>query len=214
MQVLVVEDHQVLAEALSGALATHPSIDVAGTAGTLAEAYRHVETTPPDIALMDVRLPDGDGAAGTADVLVRAPDTQVVILSAVTGIEMMARAVEAGAAGFVAKSEPLDTLTSAILRVHAGEALFPPETLRQVASHLREARQRPGSDLTPREVEVLALLASGIATDDIADRLVVSVHTVRNHIRNVLAKLHAHTKLEAVAIAVRERLVDVPERRA
>lgn len=212
VQVLVVEDHQVLAEALSGALSTHPAITIAGMAGSLEQAYRHVEDSPPDVVLMDVRLPDGDGAAGTADVLARSPRSQVVILSAATGIEVMARAVEAGASGFVAKSEPLDTLTSAILRVHAGEALFPPETLRQVASHLRHAQQRPGADLTPREREVLRLMASGLATDTIAEQLVVSVHTARNHIRNVLAKLHAHTKLEAVAIAVRERLVDVPDR--
>lgn len=211
VDVLVVEDHQVLAEALTDALSSHPSIAVTGTAGTLAEATHLVEQHPPDVVLMDVRLPDGDGAAATADVLRLAPDAKVVILSALTGIDVLARAVEAGAVGFVSKTEPLDALISAIQRVHAGEALFPAQTLTEVASHLRSERRRPGTDLTPRELEVLSLMAAGLSTDGISEQLVVSVHTVRNHVRHVLTKLDAHTKLEAVAIAVRERLVSISE---
>lgn len=211
VRVLVVEDHQVMADALTEALASHPAIEVIGTDGTLEEARRRVEHRAPDVVLMDVRLPDGDGAAGTAELLALAPQAQVVILSALTGIDVIARAVEAGASGFVSKTEPLETLTSAILRVHEGEALFSVETLSAVASHLRRGRRRPGADLTEREREVLALLAAGTSTEAIAERLVLSVHTVRNHVRNLLTKLHAHTKLEAVAIALRERLVEIPD---
>ncbi len=211
IRILVVEDHQVMVDALTEALSTHPAIEVVGSAASLADARAQVQRSPVDVVLLDVRLPDGDGAAGTADVLALAPDTKVVILSAVTGIEVIARAVEAGAAGFVAKTQPLDVLTSAILRVHAGEALFSLETLSAVASHLRRSHRRPGADLTEREREVLELVVAGVPTDQIAHGLVLSIHTVRNHVRNILGKLHAHTKLEAVAIAVRERLVELPE---
>lgn len=213
IRVLVVEDHQVLAESLTQALSARPEIEVIGTEDTLAGATERVRQHTPAVVLMDVRLPDGDGAAGTADVLALAPDAQVIVLSAMTGIEVIARAVEAGAAGFVTKSEPLESLISAILRVDAGEALFSVETLSAVASHLRRAHRRVGADLTPRELEVLQLVAAGVSTDGIAERLVVSIHTVRNHVRNVLHKLQAHTKLEAAAIAVREGLVELSEPR-
>lgn len=210
VRVLIVEDHQIVAEALTEALDAHGRIEVVATAGSLEQARHLVVSTVPDVVLLDVQLPDGDGAAGTADILELAPQTKVVILSALTDIEVIARGVEAGAVGFVSKNEPLEVLRSSVLRAHRGEALFTSQMLAAVVAHLRDRAHRPGRDLTAREHEVLELLAAGESTEDIAERLVLSVHTVRNHVRNLMAKLHARTKLEAVAVALRLRLITPP----
>lgn len=205
--VVVVDDHQALADALDLTLSADPRLAVIGTVGTVREAMRLISVEAPDVLLMDVHLPDGDGLHGIRQVLRTEPRTKVIVLSADEGVDVISEAVTAGAAGFIPKTAPLKDIVEGIVRVHGGGVLFAPETLLQVSAHL--TRPRTGWDLTPREREVLQLLAEGIATEGIADRLVVSTHTVRNHIRGILAKLHAHSRLEAVAIAVREELVAV-----
>lgn len=212
ISIVVVEDHQVLAEALEGALSAQAGMEVIGTAGTLREALELVSRRAPDVVLMDVRLPDGDGASGTQQVLERSPRAKVIVLSAATGVEVISRAVEAGAAGFLPKTTPLQEVIEAIVRANSGAALFSPAVLRDVTVHLRDQHRRPGADLTPRELEVLQLLADAATTEGIAQQLVLSTHTVRNHVRNILGKLGAHSKLEAVAVAVREGLVEVTAR--
>jgi DNA-binding NarL/FixJ family response regulator len=209
ISIVVVEDHRVLAEALEGSLSAQTGMEVVGTVSTLRDALELVSERSPDVVLMDVRLPDGDGVTGTAQVLQRSPRTKVIVLSASTGVEVIARAVEAGAAGFLPKTTPLQEVIDAIVRADAGAALFAPHVLREVTAHLRDQHRRPGADLTRREHEVLQLLADATTTDAIAEELVLSTHTVRNHVRNILGKLGAHSKLEAVAIAVREGLVEV-----
>jgi DNA-binding NarL/FixJ family response regulator len=212
IRIVVVEDHMVLAEALEGALSAQDGMQVVGTVSTLQDALELIALQRPDVVLMDVRLPDGDGASGTVQVLERSPRTKVIVLSAATGVEVISRAVEAGAAGFLPKTTPLQEVIEAIVRANSGAALFSPSMLREVTTHLRDQHRRPGADLTPRELEVLQLLADAATTDGIAQHLVLSTHTVRNHVRNILGKLGAHSKLEAVAIAVREGLVQVTGR--
>lgn len=206
-RVVIVDDHDLVAQALATTLGAEDDLTVVGTAPDLATGLELVAEELPDVVLLDARLPDGDGASGTAEVRRRHPAARVIVLSGDSGIEVVARAVEAGAAGFLAKTTPLEELVSAVRKVLAGVALHTPALLVEVASHLRAAEHRPGHDLTAREREVLELLATGTGTQQIADQLVLSTHTVRNHVRNLTAKLGAHSKLEAVAIATREGLL-------
>lgn len=209
IRVVVVEDHQVVGDALRATLEGRSGITIVGLATNVAEARDVVAREQPDVVLTDVRLPDGDGVDAVPGLVRLAPDSAVLVLSAVRGTDVLARAVEAGAAGFLPKTSPLPDVVDAIVRASLGATLFTPEVLAEVARHLRERRQRPGEDLTEREREVLQLLAEGLGTAELAERLVVSTHTVRNHVRNLTAKLDAHSKLEAVAIALREGLVEV-----
>ncbi|MFA9429873.1 response regulator [Egicoccus sp. AB-alg2] len=206
-RVLLVEDHRVLAEALAEALGAATGVEVCGIATTLAEAHTLTAACEPDVVVMDVRLPDGDGADGVPDLLRLRPEAKVVLLSASTSRDVRARAVEAGAAGFLPKTAGLAQILEAIERVDEGAVLFSPEDVRLAADHLRRQHRRGGL-LTPREREVLRLLAEGASTEDIAARLVISPHTVRNHVRHIIEKLGVHTKLEAVAVATREGLVE------
>lgn len=205
----VVEDHQVVGDALRATLEGRSGIEIVGLATTVAEARELVGRELPDVVLTDVRLPDGDGVDAVAGLVQLSPDSAVLVLSAVRGTDVLARAVEAGAAGFLPKTLPLPEVVDAIVRASRGATLFTPDVLTEVARHLRDRRQRPGADLTEREREVLQLLAEGLGTAELAQRLVVSTHTVRNHVRNLTAKLGAHSKLEAVAVALREGLVEV-----
>jgi two-component system response regulator DevR len=206
-RIVVVDDHQLVAEALAETLSAVDGFEVAGTAPDLGSGIQLIAAVQPEVVIMDVRLPDGDGASGTADALRVSPGSRVIVLSAETGIDVVARAVESGAAGFLAKTTPLHELVVAVHRVMAGVALFAPGMLREVAEHLRRAETQDTQDLSPREQEVLHLLAEGTSTQEMADQLYLSTHTVRNHVRNLSAKLGAHSKLEAVAIASRAGLL-------
>lgn len=206
--VAIVEDHVMVGEGLASALETEPDLTVVGIGSTLAEGLALVRLHRPDVVLMDYRLPDGDGASGTAIVKEAFPDTQVVLLTALGSHEVLTRAMEAGCSGFLHKTRPVDELRMAVRRAHAGETLFTREELLQVVGRLRQPLAG-GPILTAREREVLALLSNGASTARIAERLVVSTHTVRNHVRNILTKLGAHSKLEALAIAARDGLVDL-----
>jgi DNA-binding NarL/FixJ family response regulator len=207
-RIVIVDDHQVVAEALAETLGAVEAFEVAGTAADLAGGLALIAEVRPDVVILDVRLPDGDGAAGTADVLRAVPSAKVLVLSAETGLDVVARAIEGGAAGFLTKTTPLHELVEAVHRVDGGAVLYTAELLRDVAQHLRRAEQRVGQDLSARELEVLELLRTGTSTQDMASTLHLSTHTVRNHVRNISAKLGAHSKLEAVAVATREGLFD------
>lgn len=210
--IVLVEDHQLVADALASTLSSQEDLVVLGVASTLAEGLALVRQQCPDVVVMDVRLPDGDGASGTAQVMEACPDTKVVVMSAETGVEIVARAVTAGAAGFVAKAAGLSELGRAIRQAHAGASAFSPRMLTRVAAHLRSGQRGFGRDLTAREREILQGLAEANTIEAMADRLVLSQHTIRNHVRNVLTKLDAHSQLEAVVIATREGLVDIAPR--
>lgn len=207
--VLIVDDHAVMAESLAEVVGRQPDMQVVGQAGSLAAMFEMLDRACPDVVLLDVRLPDGDGASNAVDVRERCPDAAVVILTASTTVEVLALAVEGGAAGVLSKGEKIQTVLEAVRRAHQGAVLFDAATLAQVAGHLRDRARGPGADLTRREREVLQMLAAGSSTDAIAERFVLSTHTVRNHVRNITMKLGVHSKLEAVAVAFRDGLVEL-----
>jgi DNA-binding NarL/FixJ family response regulator len=206
--VLVVDDHEVLASSLAQVLDSEPDMVSVGTAPSLERARALIRTAAPDVVLLDHRLPDGDGVAALGDLRALRPEAQFVVLTASAADSVLVAALEAGAAGFLSKTRSLAEVTSAIRAAATGEAVISPEMLARLLPRLQRSPQRAaGQDLTEREREVLGLLADGLTNAAIAERLFVSVHTVRNHIANLSAKLGAHSKLEALSIAVREGIL-------
>jgi DNA-binding NarL/FixJ family response regulator len=203
IRVVIVDDHDLVAETVRRALSAESDLAVVGSAGSVAGAVEAVGEQQPDVVVMDYRLPDGTGAEATRTIKAQFPDVEVVMLTGESSGEILATALEAGCSGFVAKEGRFDDLIDAIRSVAAGEVRVPAELVQELATHLRYAPVRLGEDLSPREREVLALLAGGSSTAEIASKLFLSIHTVRNHVRNLLAKLQARSRLEAVTIATR-----------
>jgi len=206
-RMLLVDDHELVAEALRHALDKEPDLEVVGHATTVQGGVRAARELHPDVVLMDFQLPDGRGTDATAMIKQERPSTTVVMLTSQADGAVLAAALEAGCSGFVAKSANFGELANAIRSVLAGEVRVPSSLLEQLAAYLRPRPAALGSDLTPRELEVLRLLAEGKSTVAIMQELVVSIHTVRNHIRNILTKLNAQSRLEAVTVAARQGLI-------
>jgi DNA-binding NarL/FixJ family response regulator len=207
IRVVVVDDHEMFAQGLTAVLGADPTIEVVGTAGSVEAGVAAVRMHSPDVVLMDYELPDGDGAAATQRIKAEVPDTQVVMVTSFDDEGILVRAIEAGCSGFITKHKAIQEVAAAVRAAHAGEALISPSLLARLLPKLRQNPRGLGSDLTAREVEVLKLLAAGVSNQQIAEELVLSLHTVRNHVQNVITKLGAHSKLEAVATAVREGLI-------
>jgi DNA-binding NarL/FixJ family response regulator len=207
IRVLVVDDHEVLASSLAQVLEAEPDLTCVGVSTTLERARTLIASTAPDVLLLDHRLPDGDGVAAIPELRSLRPSVQVVVLTASAADHVLIQAIEAGAAGFVSKTRSLSEVTAAVRAAASGEALISPELLARLLPRLSRSGGARHQELTDREREVLGLLADGLTNASIAERLVVSVHTVRNHIANLSNKLGAHSKLEALSIAVREGLL-------
>jgi DNA-binding NarL/FixJ family response regulator len=207
IRVLVVDDHEMLATALARVLDEEPDMVSAGVAPTLASARSLIPTTTPDVVLLDHRLPDGDGVAALAELRALRPSARFVVLTASTADSVLVAAIEGGAAGFVSKTRGLDEVTSAVRSAAQGEVVISPEMLARLLPRLHRGGAGNSQELTEREREVLGLLAEGLSNAAMAQRLTVSVFTVRNHLANLSAKLGAHSKLEVLSIAIREGLV-------
>lgn len=202
IRVLVVEDERALAEALAVAIGAQADLECAAAVGTVDEALREATRRPPAVALMDIHLPGTDGIEGSRLLKAAHPGTRVVILTADPRPDQLARAVAAGASAFLAKHSAFHDVLAAIRSTAQG-------TLLVEGSALRSGRGYgvPGGGLTAREHEVLTLLAQGQCPKTIAERLVLSRHTVRGHVKSVLAKLGAHSQLEAVVTATRRGIL-------
>lgn len=206
-RVLIVDDHEVLAESLAHIIDHEPDLTAVGVASTLQGARELVRSRSPHVMLLDHGLPDGDGVAAIPEFRALCDGLQVVVLTANTLESVLLASIEAGAAGFVSKSRGIKDVTAAVRAAAAGDSVISPELLARLLPRLTRARQRTEHQLTEREREVLGLLAQGLTNAAIADRLTLSVNTVRNHISNLSAKLGAHSKLEALSIGIREGLL-------
>ena len=206
IRVLIADDHDVLATSLATVLGQEDDIVSVGVAGTLAQARTMVVSTAPDVLLLDHRMPDGDGVAAIPELLRLRPALRIAVLTASPGDHLLVQAIEAGACGFVSKTRSLAEVAATVRAAASGESVISPELLARLLPRL-QGGGGPQRQLTEREREVLDLVAEGLSNAAIAERLVVSVHTVRNHIANLSAKLGAHSKLEALAIAVRQGLL-------
>jgi DNA-binding NarL/FixJ family response regulator len=208
VRVLVVDDHAMFATSLAMALEKEADLTVLGTASTLAEARSWVATAPPDVLLIDHRLPDGYGVQALPELKRLAPQMRVVLMSAAVDDAALVAAIENGASGFLSKSATVEELVQAIRAAAAGEVLVSPALLARLLPRLRRDRLGLGTELTPREIEVLEVLSLGLSNSGIARELGISVNTVRNHVQNLLTKLGVHSKLEALAVAVREGIIN------
>jgi PAS domain S-box-containing protein len=217
VRILLVEDHATLREALASTFEQETGFEVVGQAGSLAEGREMLEGEEPvDVAVVDLGLPDGYGGDLIKDLREAHPQAQALVLSATLGRSEIAWAVERGAAGVVPKTAHLDEVVDAVRRLRRGETLLP---LEEVVELLRfagsqreeeyEARQAIVK-LTPREREVLQALAEGLDSQEISERLKISLRTERNHMANILAKLGVHSQLQALVFALRHGVIEIP----
>jgi DNA-binding NarL/FixJ family response regulator len=207
IRVLVVDDHEMFAESVSRLLAREVDIEIVSQATTMNGAVHAAEATQPDVAIIDFRLPDGDGIDTVARIRAVSPGTQLLMLTGSADERLLLAAIQAGCCGFVTKDKAFSELVRAVRLAHVGEVYLPPQMLAGLLPRLGGFARGIGSDLSPREREVLSVMSEGLSNQAIAERLFLSVNTVRNHIQNILTKLHAHSKLEAVATATREGLL-------
>ena len=206
--VLVVDDHPMVAAGLVAAVSEEPDMTVVGPARTLLQMRSILGTERVDVILLDLALPDGHGLDGVAQARQLSPDTQVVVLTGQASDTLIVDAIEAGCSGFLTKDADLDEIVEAIRVAARGEVLLKPRDLARVLPRLRAGPHKtPADSLTAREREVLGLIAAGLTNADMARRLHLSVNTVRNHVQNVLSKLDAHSKLQALSVAVAENIV-------
>src|SRR5919198_4137261 len=200
---LIVDDHEVVREGLRLALSRSPQVRVVGEAGDGEAAIALVERRRPDVVLMDIRMPGMDGLDATRKILEREPRTAVIIFTAYSERALLARGLESGARGYVVKEAAHDTLLRAIEKVASGESFVDPALMPSVLA----AKDREEL-LTAREREILRLLADGMSNSDVAAKLFISQETVKSHVRHILTKLEADTRTHAVAIALRESMID------
>jgi DNA-binding NarL/FixJ family response regulator len=214
IRVLFVEDHQLLGDALSALLGREPDIEVVGVARSVAEA-KALARERLDVVLMDYHLPDGTGAEATRAIKARWPSARVVMVTALSDDETVLESIQAGADGYLTKDRAAQDVVHAVRAAHGGETLLSRQVIVEIARRVAAARER-GDDrqliepLTPRELEVLRALVDGLSTPDICARLFIAPNTLRTHVQNIMGKLRVHSKLEAVAFALRHRLVEPP----
>jgi DNA-binding NarL/FixJ family response regulator len=214
IRVLLVDDHQLLTDSLARLLQAEPDIDVVGVAATVAEA-KQLARERMDVVLMDYRLPDGTGAEATRAIKARWPSARVVMLTAVQDDETVLESIQAGADGYLTKDRAVEDVVATVRSARAGETLLPRSVIIGIAQRVATARDRvpdraPIEPLTARELEVLRALAEGLATPEICEQLFISRNTLRTHVQNIMMKLHVHSKLEAVTVGLRHRIIDPP----
>ena len=210
VRVVVVEDQELFAEALVRLLTTGEGVSVVGRAGSVQDAVRVARDTSPDVVLLDWALPDGNGGDAARTIRSELPETKAIILSGWPDEDLLAAAIEAGCSAVLNKNRAFADLLQTIREVQKGDVTLPLSSLPSVLARIRTPGGPSGTDLTTRELEVLSLLAEGLSTEAISERLVISVHTVRNHIQRIIMKLGAHSKLEAVSMALRQGIIDAP----
>lgn len=209
-RVLIVEDHDMVAGALRIAISGEPGFGEVMVAKSCASAIEATAEHDFDVIVTDFRLPDGDAPELITSLLSTKPSQRVLVVSGWSDDRSVLRAVEAGAHGYLTKTQPIEDLLAAVHEVARGDTAFAPELLGKLIRRVG-ASTRPGNDLTTREIEVLAGLAEGRTTQAIADSLGLSANTVRNHITSILSKLGAHSRLEAVTVGLRMGLVSPPD---
>ena len=214
--VFLVDDHQMWRQLLRLQLDMEPDLEVVGEAATGAEAVDAVAELAPDLILLDLDLGGRSGLAYVGALHEAAPSARILVLSGTEKVEDMVDAFRAGAVGFLSKQHPVEDFPTALRAVHAGQSLLPPEAASAVLSAFREdskpaiATPMVTAGLSARELEVLNLLARSMSNREIASQLFISENTVKNHVSNVLSKLEARTRVEAVTSALSSGLIDLP----
>jgi DNA-binding NarL/FixJ family response regulator len=217
IRAMIVDDHALFRRGLEMVLEEEQDIELVGQASDGAEAVEKAAESLPDVVLMDIRMPRSSGIEACRAMKEAAPSAKIVILTISDEEEDLFEAIRAGASGYLLKDIPLDEVADAVRAVHGGQSLINPsmagKLLTEFATLARRddderAQEVPAPRLTEREMQVLKLVARGMNNRDIAKELFISENTVKNHVRNILEKLQIHSRMEAVMVAVREKLIE------
>ena len=206
--VMIVDDHRLLADGVARSLELNDNIEVVGIADDIASGRRLASDERPDVALLDYSLPSGDGIELAIELRAAYPGIRLVMLTAQTDPSLISRAVHANMDGFVCKTATTQELIDAVVSVSTGGAAFRQSDLKAVLDHANASTANAGRGLSKRELQVLQQIATGRSTAEVSSLLFVSPNTIRTHVRSILMKFDAHSKLEAVAIAIREGVID------
>jgi len=203
IRVVLADDHPLLRQGVAALLADQPDIRLLAEASTGREAIELFRTHRPDLALMDLQMPDMNGIDAMIAIRSEFPEARFIVLTTYTGDVQIVRALRAGARAYLLKSLLHRELLDTIRAVHAGQKRIPPEIAAELAEHATD------DDLTPREVEVLRLIANGSANSTVADQLGITEETVKAHVKNILSKLNANGRTHAVTIALKRGIIEL-----
>jgi len=207
VRVFLLDDHEVVRRGVADVLSTDPSLDVIGEASTAAEALARVPALRPDVAVLDVRLPDGDGVSVCRELLSKLPALRVLMLTSFSDDEALLEAIMAGASGYLLKQVLGNDLVAAVRTVAAGGSLLDPRAASVVMERMRRGvePQGPLAELSDREREVLQLIGEGLTNRQIGDRLFLAEKTVKNYVSHLLAKLGLERRTQAAVFATELR---------
>jgi DNA-binding NarL/FixJ family response regulator len=217
IRAMIVDDHALFRRGLEMVLEEEQDIELVGQASDGTEAVEKAAESLPDVVLMDIRMPRSSGIEACRAMKEAAPSAKIIILTISDEEEDLFEAIRAGASGYLLKDIPLDEVADAVRAVHGGQSLINPSMAGKLLTEFATLARRDGEEraqevpaprLTEREMQVLKLVARGMNNRDIAKELFISENTVKNHVRNILEKLQIHSRMEAVMVAVREKLIE------
>ena len=213
IRVIVTDDHSIVRKGIKATLELIPDIELVGEAANGREAVDKAADLKPDVVLMDLVMPEMDGIEAIQKIKAQHPDIRILVLTTFAGEDKVFPAIKAGASGYQLKDSGPEELIAAIRQVYRGESALHPIIARKVLQELtRPTEQPPTPDpLTPREVEVLRLVARGMENPEIAAQLVISEATVRTHVSNIMSKLHLASRTQAALYALREGLASLDD---
>lgn len=201
IRIMCVDDHPLMHKGISALIDSQPDMTIVGAVSKAGDALARFRDKMPDITLMDLRLPDGNGIDTMISILKEYPEARIIILTMFEGDVEIQRALKSGARGYILKNMPPEDLLQVIRNVHAGKKRLHPVIVANLADHFGE------ENLTPRETEVLQLVSEGNSNKEIGNRLCISEETVKGHVKNILGKLGANDRTQAVSIAVRRGII-------
>jgi DNA-binding NarL/FixJ family response regulator len=210
--VVIVDDHRMFAEGLGRLLAEEVDIEMLGIASRSVDAIDLARRLQPQVMLVDYQMPELNGISLAPEIRLVSPDTSIVMVTGAAEDRVLLAAIEAGYSGFITKDRASAEVVDAVRAAAVGEAVISPMLLMRLLPRLNRHQHVLGADLTEREHQVLSRLGLGLTSQDIAADLHLSINTIRNYVQSVLTKLDAHSKLQAVATAVREGIIEYPAR--
>ena len=206
IKVMIVDDHPVVRDGLKNMLLAFDDLELIGEAENGHAALDCCHQNIPDVILMDILMPGMDGIQATRAILDQYPQVKIIILTSYPKDDLVQESLESGAIGYILKNSSIDTMASAIRSAYSGQPTLAPEATKALI-RIRTGPQKPGSDLSKREKEVLALIVEGLSNEEIAERLVISPSTARQHVSACILKLGAANRAQAAALAVKHGLV-------